>query len=97
MLISDFRSLLKLTFAYICYRRGHNKAYYVKRWITEIAMTIAKRGAEVALDRLYTVAGERMVGLEADKDMGAMTGEDGEPFLYGCGDRGGECVVACAA
>ena len=40
-------------------RRGRHKATFIRKWTTEIAMCLAKRGAQVALARTFGVsAGE---------------------------------------
>ena len=51
-----------------CYNRkslslSRNPEYFVMRWKTNIAMTIAKRGAQVALWRAHAVGVEQRLGL----------------------------------
>ena len=36
-------------------RRGHNAKYFVAQWRTRVAMTLAKRGAQVAIRRSHAV------------------------------------------
>ena len=36
-------------------RRGHNKTYFAARWRTRVAMTLARRGAQVAIRRSHQV------------------------------------------
>ena len=36
-------------------RRGHHAAYFVLRWRATLAMTLAKKGCEVALQRAFVV------------------------------------------
>ena len=45
-------------------RRGHDKTYFVMYWTSEIAMCLAKRGAEVALRHAYKTAANNVLGLE---------------------------------
>ena len=72
-------------------RRGHDKRYFVRRWWTvDIAMVIAKRGAQAALNRAYAVGCEQRYGWRgADvngDDGGQLGGEDAElPLLAGGG------------
>ena len=43
-------------------RRGHDKAYFVMHWTSEIAMCLAKRGGEVALRHAYKTAANNVLG-----------------------------------
>ena len=40
-------------------RRGHNRAAFTRKWKARMAMTIAKRGAEAALEKVAKIAGVR--------------------------------------
>ena len=40
-------------------RRGHNRAAFTRKWKARMAMTIAKRGAEAALEKVAKIAGIR--------------------------------------
>ena len=68
-------------------RRGHDKAYFRARWLGDIAMTLAKRGAQVALDRAYAVGVEQRVGQvveqQEDEDDGPLGGMHAEPYTHG--------------
>jgi len=52
---ATWAKLLKNLSDFAHQRRGHHKAYFVKRWRTQMAATLIKRGAEVALRRAYSL------------------------------------------
>ena len=52
-------------------RRGHNKTYFAARWRTRIAMTLARRGAQVAIRRSHHVSWQ---GDEGDDDAEQVNG-----------------------
>ena len=83
---SGLRTILKKLSESAAQRRNHNKEYFVMRWKTNIAMTIAKRGAQVALWRAHAVGVEQRLGLhESDTngdDGGAMGDADAEPVIF---------------
>ena len=49
-------------------RRGHNKKYFAARWRTRVAMTLARRGAQVAIRRTHALQRERTDGFEEAAD-----------------------------
>ena len=67
-------------------RRGHHKAYFIRRWRATLAMTLAKKGCEVALIRAFVVRqqqrGQRGM-VEGDEDPGPMLGVDADVFIHG--------------
>ena len=87
---SGFRTVIKRLSECAVQRRGHDKRYFVRRWTVDIAMVIAKRGAQAALNRAYAVGCEQRYGWRgADvngDDGGQLGGEDAElPLLAGGG------------
>ena len=82
---SGLRTILKKLSECAAQRRNHNKEYFVKRWKATIAMTIAKRGAQVAIRRAFAVGVEQRLGLRGvdinGDDGGAMGDADAEPVL----------------
>jgi len=68
-------------------RRGHHKAYFILRWRATLAMTLAKKGCEVALQRAYKVRHEQRGGnrgvAEADEDSGSLLNVDADAFIHG--------------
>ena len=65
-------------------RRGHDKETFRRYWTAEIAMYLAKRGAQVALSRAHALSAEREVGLQvAHHDHGPLGDVDAEPFDFG--------------
>lgn len=63
-------------------RRGHDKATFVRYWTTEIAMCLAKRGAQVALARTFSVSAENRVGFDVGgEEDGPMGAPDAEQFI----------------
>jgi hypothetical protein len=65
-------------------RRGHDKETFRRYWTAEIAMCLAKRGAQVALSRAHALSAEREVGLQAAHHYhGPLGGVDAEPFDFG--------------
>jgi hypothetical protein len=63
-------------------RRGHHKATFVRKWTTEIAMCLAKRGAQVALARTFGVSAENHVGFDVGgEEDGPMGAPDTEQFI----------------
>ena len=83
---SQCNKLLKKLSEIAHQRRGHNKAYFILRWKATLAMTLAKKGAEVALSRTYKVR-RRQRGVrgieEADEDSGPLLDVDAEAFIHG--------------
>jgi len=49
-------------------RRGHDTQYFKSRWMTAIAMTLAKRGAQAAIRRAHTVQCRTGTGTGMDID-----------------------------
>ena len=71
-------------------RRGHDKATFRRYWTTEIAMCLAKRGAQVALQRVFALSAEEAVGLQvAHHDDGPLGAPDAAPFDFGLLDQAG--------
>ena len=83
---SQCSKLLKKLSEIALQRRGHNKAYFVRRWKSRIALALAKRGCEVALARTYVVGG-RQRGLrgvrEAEMDDGPLLDGAADAFIHG--------------
>ena len=75
---SGFRAVIKKLSECAVQRRGHEKEYFERRWMVDIAMTIAKRGAQVAMRRAYAISVEQRFGFGAVD----IEGDDGAPF--GC-------------
>ena len=67
-------------------RKGHHKAYFILRWRATLAMTLARKGCEVALQRAYVVRqcqrGNRGV-VEADEDSGPLLDMAADAFIHG--------------
>ena len=57
-------------------RRGHDPGYFVRRWKVDIAMTIAKRGAQAAIRRAHEIGVEQRYGFGAVD----IEGDDGAPL-----------------
>ena len=56
-------------------RRGHHPAYFILRWRATLAMTLAKKGCEVALTRAFVVRQQQrgQLGIvERDGDPGPL-------------------------
>ena len=71
-------------------RRGHDKATFGRYWTTEIAMCLAKRGAQVALQRAFVLSAEEAVGLQvAHHDDGPLGAPDAAPFDFGLPNQAG--------
>ena len=71
-------------------RRGHDKATFRRYWTAEIAMCLAKRGAQVALSRAFALSAEREVGLQvAHHDHGPLGAPDAAPFDFGLPNQAG--------
>ena len=83
---SQCNSLLKKLSEIGLQRRGHHKAYFIRRWRATLAMTLAKKGCEVALIRAFVVRqqqrGQRGI-VERDEDPGPMLGVDADVFIHG--------------
>ena len=66
-------------------RRGHHAPYFVLRWRATLAMTLAKKGCEVALQRAYVVRqqhrGQRGVA-ERDGDPGPLLDVNADAFIH---------------
>jgi len=87
---SGFRTVLKRLSECAVQRRGHDPGYFERRWKVDLAMTIAKRGAQAAMRRAYAIGVEQRYGFGAvdiEGDDGAPLGaEDSElPLLAGGG------------
>ena len=54
---ATWSSLLKKISDHAASRKGHHAGYFRRRWTTEVAMVLAKRGAEAALRRARAVSG----------------------------------------
>ena len=62
-------------------RRGHHKATFYRYWTTEIAMCLAKRGAQVALARTFGISAENHVGVGVGGgEDGPLGAPDAEPY-----------------
>jgi hypothetical protein len=62
-------------------RRGHRKATFYRYWTTEIAMCLAKRGAQVALARTFGISAENHVGVGVGGgEDGPLGAPDAEPY-----------------
>ena len=71
-------------------RRGHDKATFRRYWTAEIAMCLAKRGAQVALQRVFALSAEEAVGLQvAHHDDGPLGAPDAAPFDFGLPNQAG--------
>ena len=71
-------------------RRGHDKATFRRYWTAEIAMCLAKRGAQVALQRVFALSAEAAAGLQvAHHDDGPLGAPDAAPFDFGLPDQAG--------
>ena len=71
-------------------RRGHDKVTFRRYWTVEIAMCLAKRGAQVALARAFALSAEREVGLHvAHHDDGPLGAPDAAPFDFGLPNQQG--------
>ena len=91
---SGFRTVLKRLSECAVQRRSHDRDYFERRWKTDIAMTIAKRGAQTALRRAYTyeVAVEQRVGwggVDTAEDDGGPLGSVGAEPPLGAAAGGG--------
>ena len=63
-------------------RRGHHKATFYRYWTTEIAMCLAKRGAQVALARTFGISAENHVGVGVGGgEDGPLGAPDAEPYI----------------
>ena len=66
-------------------RRGHHKTTFYRYWTTEIAMCLAKRGAQVALARSFGISAEKhvvvAVGVSGGGEDGPLGAPDAEPFI----------------
>ena len=66
-------------------RRGHYPAYFILRWRATLAMTLAKKGCEVALTRAFVVRqqqrGQRGV-VERDGDPGPLLDMHADVFIH---------------
>ena len=63
-------------------RRGHHKATFYRYWTTEIAMCLAKRGAQVALARTFGISAENHVGAGVGGgEDGPLGAPDAEPYI----------------
>ena len=83
---SQCSTLLKRLSEIAHQRKGHHKAYFILRWRATLAMTLAKKGAEVALQRAYKVRQEqrrRHGVVEADEDSGPLLDMDADAFIHG--------------
>ena len=83
---SQCSTLLKKLSEIAHQRRGHHKAYFIRRWRATIAMTLAKKGSEVALQRAYKVRQAQRGNsgiVEADEDLGPMLDADADAFIHG--------------
>ena len=78
---SSCSALLKRLSEIAAERRGHHKSTFLKRWIADWSMVIAKRGAQAGLARAYTVAVRCRVGYILRSD-GPLLSEDAEPYIY---------------
>ena len=68
----------------------HHKATFIRKWTTEIAMCLAKRGAQVALARTFGVSAENHVSFDVGGDEdGPMGAPDAEQFIGGEEELGG--------
>ena len=83
---SQLHSLLKKLSEIGMQRRGHDKAYFVRRWKATLAMTLAQKGCEVALNRAYVVRqqqrGQHGI-IDMDEDSGPMLNVDADAFIHG--------------
>ncbi len=71
-------------------RRGHDKVTFRRYWTAEIAMCLAKRGAEAALQRVFALSAEEAVGLQvAHHDDGPLGAPDAAPFDFGLPNQAG--------
>jgi hypothetical protein len=73
---SGFRTFLKRLSECAVQRRGHDPGYFVRRWKVDIAMTIAKRGAQAAIRRAHEIGVEQRYGFGAVD----IEGDDGAPL-----------------
>ena len=66
-------------------RRGHHPAYFILRWRATLAMTLAKKGSEVALTRAFVVRqqqrGQRGI-VERDGDPGPLLDMNADVFIH---------------
>ena len=62
-------------------RRGHDKASFRLKWTVQLAMTIAKRGAQSALSRIHSIARERHIGFVPGATEGPLGTPAAEPFV----------------
>ena len=66
-------------------RRGHHPAYFILRWRATLAMTLAKKGCEVALTRAYVVRQHQrgQLGIvERDGDPGPLLDVNADVFIH---------------
>ena len=71
-------------------RRGHDKRYFRHRWTVDIAMTLAKRGAQVAIRRSHKLSENVSVDQVLAYGAGPLGDASAEnPMTVGCGRGGG--------
>ena len=82
---SQSSSLLKKLSEIGLQRRGHHPAYFILRWRATLAMTLAKKGCEVALTRAFVVRqqqrGQRGI-VERDGDPGPLLDMNADVFIH---------------
>ena len=62
-------------------RRGHDKASFRLKWTVQLAMTIAKRGAQTAVSRIHSIARKRRIGFVLGATEGPLGTPAAEPFV----------------